>query len=105
MILHRNKSLICSLLIILIALLSASCSKPTRTALPKNYADEAEIAGMPGVRDWGDERSEAFQEDLVLSMQQYIATKPEGFNYSDETFDIFALSGGGFIRCFCLRST
>ncbi len=100
MILHKNKSLICSLLIIILVLLSFSCAKPTRNALPKNYADEAEIAGMPGVRDWGDEHSAMFQEDLVLSMQQYMATKPEGFKYGDETFNIMAFSGGGSFGAF-----
>lgn len=100
MILHRNKSLICSLLIILITLLSASCAKPTRTALPGHYVDQAEIAGMPGVRAWGDEHSDVFQEDLVLSMQQYMATKPEGFKYDDETIYIMAFSGGGSFGAF-----
>jgi hypothetical protein len=95
--LHKNKSLICSALVALFLILSVSCAKPTRNALPKHYADEAEIAGMPGVRDWGDEHSEAFQEDLVLSMQQYMDT---GFKYGKDTLNIFALSGGGSFGAF-----
>ncbi len=98
MILHRNKSLICSSLIIILVLLSFSCAKPTRNALPKNYADEAEIAGMPGVRAWGDEHSDVFQEDLVLSMQQSMAA---GYKYDgDDTIDIMAFSGGGSFGAF-----
>ena len=98
--LHKNKSLVCSSLIALFLILSASCAKPTRTALPGQYADEAEIAGMPGIRDWGDEHSVEFQEDLVLSMQQSMANKPEDFKYHDQTIDILALSGGGSFGAF-----
>jgi hypothetical protein len=100
MIFYINKSLICSLLIIFALLLSFSCSKPTRTALPSQYADQAEIAGMPGIRAWGDEHSVEFQEDIVLSMQQFMATKPEDFKYHDAPVNILALSGGGSFGAF-----
>ena len=97
---NHNKSCLSLSFIILFLLLSISCAKPTRNALPKHYVDQAEITGMPGVRAWGDEHSEAFQEDLVLSVKQYLATKPEDFKYSDETINILALSGGGSYGAF-----
>lgn len=50
---------------------------------------------MPGVRDWGDRQSNVFQEDLVNSIRQYLATKPKGFKYEDDTISILAISGGG----------
>ncbi len=102
MIFEKKKSLVCSSLIIILILLSFSCAKPSRNALPKQYADEAEIAGMPGVRAWGDEHSEAFQEDIVLSVRQYMASKPEGFKYGDETINIMAFSGGGSFGAFAV---
>ena len=88
------------LMFIVLFLLSVSCSKQTRTALPGQYIDKAEIPGIPGVRAWGDEYSEVFQEDFVLSIKQYMATKPDGFNYDDDVISILALSGGGSYGAF-----
>jgi len=73
----------------------SGCATPKRAALPKHHVDKAEIAGMPGVRDWGDKHSDMFQEDLVNSIRQYLDTKPEGFKYEDDTVNILAISGGG----------
>ncbi len=55
---------------------------------------------MPGIRDWGDEYSEAFQEDFVHSIKQSLETRPEGYNFGDETLNILALSGGGSYGAF-----
>ncbi|MEE9573986.1 MAG: patatin-like phospholipase family protein [Candidatus Neomarinimicrobiota bacterium] len=86
-----------SLILICLSLLMGlvSCVTHTRTGLPMQYADKAEIKGMPGVRAWGDRYSEVFQEDLINSIRQHLKTKPEGHNYRDDTIYILALSGGG----------
>jgi predicted acylesterase/phospholipase RssA len=73
----------------------SSCTTPKRVALPEQYVSKAEIPGMPGVRDWGDRHSDAFQEDFVLSIRQYIDSKPKGYRYEDDTFNVLAISGGG----------
>lgn len=98
--LFRCIKIIFSFFILLILISSYSCSKPTRVALPEQYVEEAEIPGIPGVRGLGIKHSEEFQEDLVLSMKQFLATKPEGFKYGDETINILALSGGGSFGAF-----
>ena len=55
---------------ILVLLLSWSCSAPKRMALPEAYLEEAEVVGMPRVRDWDHKRSELFQEELVKGLRQ-----------------------------------
>lgn len=89
-----------SVLITLSAISSVSCYTHTRNALPEQYVGEAEIAGMPGIRAWGDEHSEAFQKDFVQSIQQEIESKTEGYKSGDATFDVLALSGGGSYGAF-----
>ena len=98
--LHKNKSVIFSTAIVFVLIFLVSCGMPSRNALPKHFVDEAEIAGLTGIRDWGDEHSVEFQEDLIHSMEQYLATKPEGFKYEDDTLNILALSGGGSYGAF-----
>ncbi|MGB3365787.1 MAG: patatin-like phospholipase family protein [Thermodesulfobacteriota bacterium] len=92
---NKNISYIFLALVSISLLLSFSCSKPTRTALPGHLIDEAEIIAMPGVRDWGDEYSQVFQDDAELSIKQYIDQRPEGKSYDEVELNVLALSGGG----------
>ncbi len=80
---------------ILVLLLSWSCSAPKRMALPEAYLEEAEVVGMPGVRDWGHKRSELFQEDLVKGLRQTLEYDPDVFSNENSTIDALAISGGG----------
>lgn len=63
--------------------------------MPGEYADSANINGFEQVRDWGDEPSEYFQEDYILSVQQFLKNNPDVLNNPDRTVDILAISGGG----------
>jgi hypothetical protein len=67
----------------------------TRNALPEQHSGEAEIVGMPQVRDWGRDKSEYFQKDFEESIRQHINTMPDDYKIEDDVFDILALSGGG----------
>lgn len=94
---NRNSVISYSLILICLPLIMVlvSCMKHTRTGLPKQYVNQAEINGMPGVRAWGAQYSDVFQEDLINSIKQELETKPESHNYSEETLNILAISGGG----------
>jgi predicted acylesterase/phospholipase RssA len=52
-----------------VAVLLAGCSAPTRNPVPIEKMAAVEIAGMPGVRAWGDEFSPQFQADVVQSIR------------------------------------
>lgn len=84
-----------SQLIILGSLLVTSgCANLPRNATPIDEMEQAEVPGFPDVRAWAGRISEAFQEDMQLSMSQ------EGDVFLDRTKDkyvysVLALSGGG----------
>lgn len=80
---------------ILVLLLSWSCSAPKRMALPEAYLEEAEVVGMPGVRDWAHKRSELFQKVLVEGLRQTLENDPDLFTNKNSTIDVLAVSGGG----------
>ena len=80
---------------ILVLLLSWSCSTPKRMALPEAYLEEAEVVGMPGVRDWAHKRSELFQKVLVEGLRQKLENDPDLFTNKNSTIDVLAVSGGG----------
>ncbi len=80
---------------ILILLFHFGCATPKRIALPGNYLDHAEVVGMPGVRDWGDEFSELFQSDMVEVMKSYSIKNRDKIDAKESTADILAISGGG----------
>jgi len=80
---------------ILILLFHFGCATPKRIALPGDYLDHAEIPGMPGVRDWGDEFSELFQSDMVEVMKSYSIKNRDKIDAKESTADILAISGGG----------
>jgi hypothetical protein len=50
-------------------LLLAACTSVQRQPVPIADMDRAIIPGMPDIRDWGDEPSPHFQEDLIQSVR------------------------------------
>lgn len=64
-------------------------------ALPEAYLEEAEVVGMPGVRDWAHKRSELFQKVLVEGLRQTLENDPDLFTNKNSTIDVLAVSGGG----------
>ena len=50
-------------------LLIVGCTSIKRQPVPIADIDRAMIPGMPDVRDWGDEPSPHFQEDLIQSVR------------------------------------
>lgn len=72
-------------------LLVAGCTSIHRNPVPMAAADRAQIPGMPGVRDWGDEPSALFQEDLVQSVRDERAANPD----EPRSRAVLVLSGGG----------
>jgi len=74
-----------------VLLLLAGCTSVHRNPVPVEDADRAQIPGMPGVRDWGDEPSELFQSDLIRSVREEGAAHPEGA----PPMAALVLSGGG----------
>lgn len=80
----------------LFTLFLTACTKELlRNPVPPEYQQTAEVVDMPGVRAWGDERSELFHQDVVNSINNeaegMFPRGPNGeFQYSG-----LALSGGG----------
>ena len=54
---------------VVLLLLIAGCTSLKRNPVPIDAMDRAVIPGMPDVRDWGDEPSRRFQEDLKQSVR------------------------------------
>ena len=50
-------------------LLLVGCTSIKRQPVPIEDMDRATIPGMPDIRDWGDEPSPHFQEDLIQSVR------------------------------------
>lgn len=80
-----------------LAFSAAGCaSLENRNILPERLVSEAEIAGMPGVRMWGD----ASADEINATIRKY-ETDPASSSLKRERFDrdwpsnILALSGGG----------
>jgi predicted acylesterase/phospholipase RssA len=76
-----------------VAVLSA-CTTIQRNPVPVDAMDRAEIAGMPGIRDWGDEPSREFQRDIILSVREEQAARAPGEPMPTEVAAL-VLSGGG----------
>ncbi len=70
----------------------SACTTLERNPVPIASMDRAVVPGMPHVRDWGDEPSPEFQEDLVLSVRQEAATEASA---PDMGMSALLLSGGG----------
>jgi len=73
--------------------LLAACSSVERQPVPIEDIDRAVIPGMSRIRDWGDEPSEHFQEDLIQSLRQ--AQEAAGSTAGIRKMAALVLSGGG----------
>jgi len=74
-----------------ILLLLTACTSLERNPVPIDAIDRAVIPGMPEIRDWGDEPSPDFQEDLIQSVHdEQAATGAVG-----QGMNALLLSGGG----------
>jgi predicted acylesterase/phospholipase RssA len=74
-------------------LLLTACASVERHPVPIEDMDRAVMPGMPNVRDWGDEPSDHFQEDLVQSVRQVWQTN--GPTPGNHPMAALVLSGGG----------
>ncbi len=77
-----------------VVVLATACSTLPRNPVPVTDMDRAVIAGMPGIRDWGDEPSREFQRDLVRSVREERAALAPGEPMPAEVAAL-VLSGGG----------
>ncbi len=76
---------------IAVLLLLAGCTSLERNPVPIDAMSRAIIPGMPDVRDWGDQPSLYFQEDLIQSVRdEWEATGSVG-----RGMEALLLSGGG----------
>jgi predicted acylesterase/phospholipase RssA len=64
-----------------------------RNPLPQDLESQVQVPGVPGVRAWGDEASEAFTEFALSSIKQEEAAFGKDFAKKPASF--LALSGGG----------
>jgi hypothetical protein len=74
-----------------LVILLAGCTSVHRNPVPVEAMDRAQIPGMPGVRDWGDQPSPEFQADLVQSVRDAKAADANG----PPVVVALLLSGGG----------
>jgi predicted acylesterase/phospholipase RssA len=74
-------------------LLLAGCASIKRHPVPIENLDRAVIPGMPDIRDWGDEPSPHFQEDLIQSVRD--AWEANGAAPGNHPMYALVLSGGG----------
>jgi len=79
----------------LVAACLSGCTAVTRTPVPIELIERAEVPGMPGVRDWGGRFSQKFQADLVESARQVRRINPEGLVDASGVVNVLAVSGGG----------
>ena len=56
-------------IVVAVVALLYGCSAPKRNPVPIEKMATAEMAGMPGVRAWGDEFSPQFQADIEQSVK------------------------------------
>ena len=63
-----------------------------RHPLPEHLLDQVQVAGMPGIRDWGDIHSENLEQSALESIKQEMAAN-QGKLEPEANF--LALSGGG----------
>jgi len=76
-----------------ILLLVAGCTSIKRQPVPIEDIDRAVVPGMTNIRDWGDEPSDHFQEDLIQSVRD--AREADGSDSGDHSMNALVLSGGG----------
>jgi hypothetical protein len=76
-----------------ILLLLVGCTSIKRQPVPIKKMDRAVVLGMPDIRDWGDEPSPKFQEDLIQSVRD--AWEADSSGADGQTMHALVLSGGG----------
>ena len=76
-----------------VLLLLLGCTSIKRQPVPIEDFDRAIIPGMSGIRGWGDEPSEEFQNDLVQSVRD--AREATAFAPGTQPKHALVLSGGG----------
>lgn len=81
--------------VVMTAMVVAGCGGITRNALPEALVSQAQIAGIPNVRAWGNEFSPVFQADIVESIKQARSVGSRGVVGPDGYVNILAISGGG----------
>jgi predicted acylesterase/phospholipase RssA len=74
-----------------VLLLFTGCTSLERNPVPIDSMNRAVIPGMPDIRDWGDEPSPRFQEDLVQSVRD----EWEASGSVSGGMEALLLSGGG----------
>ena len=79
----------------LVLMLAACASEPTRNPVPLEYYDQAEVVDMPGVRVWGDERSQLLHDDVVQSIKSEKAGLFPRGPQGELQYSGLAISGGG----------
>lgn len=88
----------CSLLVLatmLLHVLMAGCvATMPRDILPENLVDEAELAGMPGVRIWGDASAKSL-DALFLAEAPRMRALAHARGGQKPVLNVLALSGGG----------
>jgi predicted acylesterase/phospholipase RssA len=73
-------------------LLPGCLALQVRHPLPEHLQDQAEVAGLPGIRAWGDTLSESLEQSAIESIRQEMAAN-HGKLAPEANF--LALSGGG----------
>ena len=76
-----------------ILLLLVGCTSIKRQPVPIEDMDRAIVPGMTNIRDWGDEPSPHFQEDLIQSVRD--ARQANGSDLGGQSMNALVLSGGG----------
>lgn len=74
-------------------LLLVGCTSIKRQPVPIEDMDRAVVPGMTNIRDWGDEPSPHFQEDLIQSVRD--AREANNSGPDDQPTHTLILSGGG----------
>ena len=74
-------------------LLLVGCTSIKRQPVPIEDMDRAIVPGMTNIRDWGDEPSPDFQEDLIQSVRD--ARQANGSDHGGHSMNALVLSGGG----------
>jgi predicted acylesterase/phospholipase RssA len=86
---RRRISALRNLAVATVLLFLAGCTSLERNPVPIDAMGRAVIPGMPDIRDWGDEPSPHFQEDLIQSVRDQWAATGGG------SMEALLLSGGG----------
>ena len=81
-------------------LVGVGCATVERHPVPVDLMDRAEIAGLPGVRSWGDRHDPDFHADFVESVRLAMADRLTGDADGGVGFASLVVSGGGAYGAF-----